>query len=269
MRDPFILINKSNFIEVLKKSIPNVSMETINSICVDCMELCPTIKVSYDVIVSTTKAIESENYNLFNSLLTTILQRDYNPKATPIKIQDSAFQLLKEISILADDFCIQAGLTTREGYIEYIEQGLRLMGKNYALNKFKYYNAKILQVYNESVEIKYDSNKVLTHKIKDFYESAYGIKTTDGDIIHFVRTADLITKNCIDPKNYLEVVLSRFGYMGGLTEPIQLYSQSSYEYYLKHAKNEAKSPEIDYEEQRLMEAKKRAEIKRQQLIQEL
>ena len=74
--------------------------------------------------------------------MTTILQRDYNPKSNPIKIQDSAFQLLKEISILADDFCIQAGLTTREGYIEYIEQGLRLMGKNYALNKFKLLQCK-------------------------------------------------------------------------------------------------------------------------------
>ncbi len=272
MRTSYLVINKQDFKRVVEGCGVPMSDYLIDTIFVSARQFAPELKVSHDVMVSHTRTLESENYKLFNSLLTVILKEKHNPHATEIMVQDSAFNTMREVCTLAEDFCNKNGLSLREGFIEYINIGLTFMGKNYGINKFKYYNSKINEKYLADKEVSNDPNKTLSSDIKEYYEYKNNIKCVPSDMIHFVRAAAQILSIDANPQEYLSILFSRFEFMGNLTEPSQLYGEGAVDFYYKNRhKIEKSTPDscIDYEEQRLMEAKQRAAEKREKLIKEL
>lgn len=235
MRDAILNIRKSAFKKLLENHGVTLDVDKF-------FAEAKKHKVSYDIDVKTlqkfAKIQNADKYELFNSILTSSLQVRYNPNASPILIQDSAYNMLKEVSILAVDFCNKAGLSTREGFITYINLGLDIMGKKYAINKFKFYNGKITELYFNSLEIAADPNKELTDILMKYYAYKGKVEVVQSDIIHFVRTAAQITDTESNPRVWMDAQFERFAFTGTIPEPQHLYGEKQLEAYKKVPKEE-------------------------------
>lgn len=224
MRDAILNIRKSDLIQVLERQGVVIDIDAL-------FREAKKFKVSYNIDEKTfqkfAKVQDAGKFELFNNLLTSCLQEAHNPTARKILVQDSAFNIMKEVSILAEEFCRIYNFDTREGFIEYIRLGLKFMGKKYAINKFKYYNAKIVDLYGTQIEIKEDKNKKLTERLAEYYSFLAKISPSKEDTIHFVRCAAQIIEIGADPKHFMDVQFGRFEWSGNIPEPYNLYGEAA------------------------------------------
>lgn len=103
------------------------------------------------------------------NLLIVKVRNDFNPfvKARPVIATSKDYILMKEIAKMAYDFSNHFKINPRyEGYREFIEIGLKFMGK-YGLNRFKTYESRIYETFENKVEVLNDDKE---NDTLDFYE---------------------------------------------------------------------------------------------------
>lgn len=226
MRDPILNIKRSDLEKILKNF--NVSDQASWYI----MKEAKKYKVNYEIdakaFMSYNKIAEAEHADKFNMMFMSALQKlKLNPNAALIKKQDSAYSLLKEISILAQDFCKINDIPIDEGFYEYILAGLSLMGKKYGLNKFKYYHQKILSGHEEKGIIRNNELTKETALIAKLYKTLGKTTTKTSDTIHFIRTAQEIVENSAQIEDWMKAQFEGLEWTGKIPEVNQLYGSGA------------------------------------------
>jgi len=227
MRNPILNIHKSDLESILDKMGVQIDLKTLFLEAKKC-----SVKYSIDEksFLKYNKIAEAEHVGKFNMTLMAIQQRT-NPNAQVIRQQDSAYMLLKEITILATDFCNANNLTIDRGFSIYIQAGLDIMGKKYGLNKFKTYNQKICASYEHEQIIKNNPNKGETDLIIKIYKQKTTV--TKSDTIHFVYAAAEVVENGAKVEDWMKAQFDRLEWTGKIPEPYQLYGDNAKEAWQK------------------------------------
>lgn len=148
-----------------------------------------------------------------------------NHICTPILKQDSAYNTMVDVSILATQFSEAFGIELTEGYKIYIRLGLKMM-KDYGVNKFKYYNEKIFTHYNKTITIQNDSSPDITDLIAKYYFSKFSIgfnKLKHYDFILIKNTCDTLK---VDYKKWIDFQLEELSYID-IPEPVMLHGEDA------------------------------------------
>lgn len=99
----------------------------------------------------------------FNMILTSYRQKkNANIKLRPILKDSKDYLMLKEVAKIAHDFSEHFDITpVEDGYLEFVEIGYSMMRK-YAINRFKYYEQKIYEHFEDKVTVITDKNREAT-----------------------------------------------------------------------------------------------------------
>jgi len=197
------------------------------------LDKCP--KVNRYVVTKEAKKksdlVEKANkFDTFNQILHKI-RLELNHKSKLILIQDSAFNTLREVCILADQFNELFELEIHSGYNVYISLGLEFMTE-FHLNKFKYYHQQIIQRYANCQKVVEDNNTKRTSKYIRQYEIIVGFKVSDLDRSKFIDVQILLDKYNIDFESWVKLHRRVLENQGIRITPIQLINPSSHTRYL-------------------------------------
>lgn len=201
MRDPSLHIKKSDLIDILNL-IPYDSKMTGKKLGdIIFTEAQPfqlrsryldLLRVNKPTRGKLVRSMEADNdvphktVEKFNKLLLATRSKQGNSFTVikPILKGDKQYTQLKEVAKLAFEFCGRFEIDNiSDGMIEYIEIGLKLMRK-YSLNRFKYYDPKIVEVFEAKIVVVSDEHKQGTMEIYEhwkagLYEYAELIETID------------------------------------------------------------------------------------------
>lgn len=181
MRDPAMHIKLTDFVDVLKAV--GLPQPDILALSIFTQAVSYNIKDRYivtgnaetrkkaDKVIRSAK-VASMTVERFNRLLDAERRAVGHRFITPIRRGTSAFTLLKEIALMACDFCNELGIDDiDDGCKTYIKLGLMFMkqGSMYGLNKFKYYDTKIYTLYESYDMITNDPNPKRTRAYHDMY----------------------------------------------------------------------------------------------------
>jgi hypothetical protein len=110
---------------------------------------------------------------------------------------EAAYATLRDIATDAQEFVDAYSLNRLEGYNTYIGLGIQLMGRKYALNKFKSYKERIFNRYEAFKVIDSDTDKDATKLFKQTWEQLLRQRTSvEMDIER-------------DPERYVNMIYGR------------------------------------------------------------
>lgn len=122
--------------------------------------------------------VQDDDCLLFNSILRQ--QRIAANKFSHVKqIKKGTSQYKQVIKIVesANKFSMLYSIDNKHiGYHDYIRVGLKLMGKNYGINKFGYFDEQIFQLREFEREISCDIDKVGTEEIQKIWDRCIEIE---------------------------------------------------------------------------------------------
>ena len=160
--------------------------------------------------------------------------------------------LIKEITYLANQFCEDFGINSKEtGYVIYINIALEKMQK-FGLPKFNSMHESICRTYEAQVDIKHDNDSEGTKRICDAYNrllsdySAYpqNWHKHPEKYMNFIRVREICRKEKIEPKEYLTAQFVGLQWANTVPDPLQLIGDKALERWFKYAvKNKIKTPE--------------------------
>ncbi len=109
---------------------------------------------------------------LFNGLLTSCRQAQNSfTKVRLITKDNKDYILLKEVAKIAHEFSEHFDIQPRkDGYLEFIKLGLAMMPK-YGLNKFKYYQNKIFDSFDNQLQVVTDTNRQATLEFYNIWQA--------------------------------------------------------------------------------------------------
>lgn len=160
----------------------------------------------------------------------------------------------KKLAEICNTFCEDFKLDTREGFIKYIELGIKKMDGNYnnLLNRLSSMSEKISDLYSATLEMEDDSgNAKAIHDyfikrvadVTGIYES---FVNQPDKYIHFVRLDKFLSEKGWDPTQFIDAQFESLAWCNGLPEPSQMYNDKAIERYnkclFKH-KNHSQSEE--------------------------
>lgn len=119
-----------------------------------------------------TVSVEEMTVQRFNRLLDAERRKAGHRHISMIRKPSNEWNMLKEIANMAVDFCEGVGIDNiSEGCATYLQIGLSMMNKShqYALGKFKYYDAKIYQLYESLDLIATDPAAARTKEFSNVY----------------------------------------------------------------------------------------------------
>lgn len=254
MREPSIHITKSQFEEILNTlEVDNFPVEAffviarkeaINTRAVVVSNKGTTKKVTNILLASKGNA----------SLVADILY------ATRIKLKHRGVRkinesntrewaLCKKLAEICNTFCEDFKFDTREGFIKYIETGLKRM------TDYRNVMQRLISMQDNitnqtEAEIKLQSADLeLTAKVHDYFVSkiakATGIyesyENQPEKYIHFVRLGDFLKKKHWDFESFIDAQFESLAWCNGLPEPSQMYNDKAIERYNKYLyKNKSK-----------------------------
>lgn len=168
-RNPSIHVTKSDLVIILQSVMPQGT---------DCKGMAATIfvkaipfniknrfivkgdavtKKKAEKLVQRKKSESSFGVENFNALLYGIRMERGVKHQQKLHKGTNEWNLLSDIYSLADDFVSTFEISNeREGFKSFIELGLTLMGKAYALNKFKFYTSHIHKAYEAKILLETD-----------------------------------------------------------------------------------------------------------------
>lgn len=133
-----------------------------------------------------------------------------------------------------------------DAYLAFCETGLKLIGKKYALNKFKSKYDQIFQTYEYRVEIESDPNINNTFQFFKIYAkeiySRMSLKVSieKGDyfrLIDYHLGRKIADKLKADYQDYIDAQFEGLAYLGVAPERYNLHSEGAKERYLKYMKD--------------------------------
>ena len=240
MRNPSIHITKSDFKKAFKELGLKISEKDIDELFIKCNRY--RVRGRH-LIFSDNKSLiekliinhkrEQSNFELFNSLL-TMIRKDLGHKFVRFIDKDEAqFLVLKEITTIAEEYCELFNLSEGQGFSEFIRTGLKLIGKNYAVNKFKYYKDKIFKSKEIELLIGSDSDKHLTDEIIEYYTKkclesgfSYTLDTIE-EYADFIHCKNEIVSNGCSLKDWINAQFEGIALMDSIPNSNQLHGLNS------------------------------------------
>nr|DAM99211.1 MAG TPA: hypothetical protein [Herelleviridae sp.] len=196
---------------------------------------------------------------MFNNLLTSFRQKQTpNAKIKVIRADSKDYLMLKEVAMMAYEFVKHFEIDdVREGLLEYIQLGYRMMAR-YALNRYKYYDTRIYEVFSDKVEVLTDKHR---DKTMEFYhawqqamleytnlEHLIYIEDDYSKFIHIVLGRKDADKHEAD---YTDWVVSQFeglSFLNVVPELNQMYGENALKRYEKYLHQISYSKKLEEEE---------------------
>lgn len=259
MREPSIHITKSQFEEILNTlEVDNFPVEAF-------FVIARKEAINHRaVLVSNNKNTKRVNNILLASKGDAALVADIL-YATRIKLKHRGVRKInesntrewancKKLAEICNTFCEDFQLDTREGFIKYIELGIKKMDGNYnnLLNRLSSMSEKISDLYSATLEMEEDSgNAKAIHDyfikrvadVTGIYES---FVNQPDKYIHFVRLDKFLSEKGWDPTQFIDAQFESLAWCNGLPEPSQMYNDKAIERYNKYLfkhKNHSQSEE--------------------------
>lgn len=263
MREPSIHITKSQFEEILNTlEVDNFPVEAF-------FVIARKEAINHRaVLVSNNKNTKKVSNILLASKGDAALVADIL-YATRIKLKHRGVRKInesnsrewancKKLAEVCNTFCEDFKLDTREGFIKYIELGIKKMDGNYnnLLNRLSVMSEKISDLYSATLEMEEDSgNAKAIHDyfikrvadVTGIYES---FVNQPDKYIHFVRLDKFLSEKGWDPIQFIDAQFESLAWCNGLPEPSQMYNDKAIERYNKYLfkhKNQSSSeaPKIE------------------------
>ncbi len=170
------------------------------------------------------KITTTDDTRLFNQILFAARQ-EAKHICSLIQREDSAYLTMIEICNLAKNFSEINKLDYVDGFKAYCSIGLRLM-KSYGINKFKYHNETINNIYQERQVIKKDKSPELTIEIRNYFFKKLNLMPINTKDYHFVLVKDLIESMNIGYKQWIDFQLEELSFIE-TPEPFLLYGEKA------------------------------------------
>lgn len=160
----------------------------------------------------------------------------------------------KKLAEICNTFCEDFKLDTREGFIKYIELGIKKMDGNYnnLLNRLSSMSEKISDLYSATLEMEDDSGNAKSihdyfiKRVADVTGIYESFVNQPDKYIHFVRLDKFLSEKGWDPTQFIDAQFESLAWCNGLPEPSQMYNDKAIERYNKYLfkhKNHSQSEE--------------------------
>lgn len=247
MREPSIHITKSQFEEILNTlEVDNFPVEAF-------FVIARKEAINHRaVLVSNNKNTKRVNNILLASKGDAALVADII-YATRIKLKHRGVRKIREteprnwavckkIAELCNQFCEDFQLDTREGFIKYIELGIKKMDGNYnnLLNRLSSMSEKISDLYSATLEMEDDSGNAKSihdyfiKRVADVTGIYESFVNQPDKYIHFVRLDKFLSEKGWDPTQFIDAQFESLAWCNGLPEPSQMYNDKAIERYNKY-----------------------------------
>lgn len=246
-RSPSIHITKSQFEEILNTlEVNNFPVEAF-------FVIARKMAINHrTVLVSNNKNTKRVNNILLASKGDAALVADIL-YATRIKLKHRGVRKInesnsrewancKKLAEVCNTFCEDFNLNTREGFIKYIETGLkRMTDYRNVMQRLLSMQENITNQISAEIELQ-DSDLKLTKEIHDYFigkiAKVTGIyesyENQPEKYIHFVRLGDFLKKKHWDFESFIDAQFESLTWCNGLPEPSQMYNDKAIERYNKY-----------------------------------
>lgn len=263
MRDPSLHLTQSQLTELLKDTL-NLTEQKALILAKKLIKKAYSVRVkgrtqivekdkATNKKLKRTIAADNDYTPQFNKVL-TLIRMNQGHNFTGIKDTDREYVTLKEITIIALDFCKSFKLDIDAGFKLFVQIGLYFIGKKYAINKFKTHKENIFNFYSFSVEIDNDPNKEATNQ---FYEAWKETMLTWADLEMEVKNVDKFINILYgrqeadeakaDYKDWIEAQFCELAWLDVIPELTQLHGVNALERYerwkVKNRKEKAEETE--------------------------
>lgn len=150
----------------------------------------------------------------------------------------------KKLAEICNEYCREYGIKPREGFIDYIKTGFKLMGKNTtkALTALPNMFQEIVDYKEAQQNLRSDVDSALTEKVHDYYVSVIAERTglredyknKPAEYSHFVELKDYCLINKINYKDYVDAMFDGLSWCNGLPEPSRFLTDKMKQYYVKY-----------------------------------
>lgn len=255
MREPSIHITKSQFEEILNTlEVDNFPVEAF-------FVIARKMAINHRaVLVSNNKNTKRVNNLLLASKGDAALVADIL-YATRIKLKHRGVRkinesnsrewaICKKLAEVCNTFCEDFNLNTREGFIKYIETGLkRMTDYRNVMQRLLSMQENITNQISAEIELKGDKDPGFTKDIHDEFikrvASVTGIYESyehqPEKYVHFLRIHNLMDEKDWNVFQFLDAQFEALAWCNGLPEPSQMYNDKAIERYNKYLyKNKSK-----------------------------
>jgi hypothetical protein len=244
MRDPSLHITRSELIKLLNEAGCDKGHSDIewlaNFILKKAYKKSPTarhITVSNDRMEKKIKKVLASSISdaeLFSMLLMHKRKSLKHKGITQIKAGSRDWNTIKEITVIANEFCETHKLDKREGYIEFINIGTERMAK-FMVVKFLNMGGSIMDIYGYKRELAKDDKKDQTKSLHDFYQHLILSKTglsiqyldKPEKYVYFYRSRLQANKLGISGQEYIKAQFYALEWRQGYPDPIQLVGEKA------------------------------------------
>lgn len=236
MKEPSIHISKSVFQKILESEGISIPEKKINSI----FSIARNYSLDHRSILNNNsrnrKSLDRRtkssigNANLLAQIIYSVRTKLKHVGVTKIKQTDSQWAQVKELSPIIDEFCETHNLSQREGYIKFVEIGLKLMGNsnrpnyNYCANWMLQKANWISDYYIASKLVSEDKYKEETdeiyscyvNKILDMTGILNNYKNNPVDYVNFIYARDLANKIGVDYYTFINAQFKALSFCNGI-----------------------------------------------------
>ena len=195
----------------------------------------------------------NSNVELFNRLLMASRSALGHKFARPILRGDRNYFVLCDIATDAQEFVRLFELDMSVGFTIYIKSGLKMMGRNYRLNRFASLKNKLFDTYEKEILATNNEHEPLTYAITHYYSNKCGLTSEDELLsiaefyMHdFILTAYLIAEKNADFKEWIDAQFVGFEFLEKAPEPHQLHTEGAIKRYMTHRPKQKPTPKDDW-----------------------
>jgi len=238
-RQPSLHISESNLVKVLLKLDVCSNEQESKQLAYQILRAGKKYTITSRKIHVKTKKVEkkaaklimssSDDATNFSKILHLMRKKARHRGINIIKPASRDWGMVKEVTKLALDFCIDFDLSKESGFKMYVELGLAKM-KKFSLMKFNNSHQSICEEYSALLEIKRDSYPEQTLMVCRIYNQRLleksGIDTDYSKIpdkyIYFIEVVKLCKELKVKPKDYILAQFEGLEWASGIPDPMQL-----------------------------------------------
>jgi len=240
MRDPSLHITKSQLIKILNKVLDvEDSKGIVDKIMKKARKLTPVhrgITVSSDRLEKKVKKATVSTIadaELFSLILLHKRRSLKHRGLRQIKTGSRDWNLVKDITSLANEFCEAYNLEKKQGYIHFINIGIERMNK-FMLVKFLNMASSIIDIYGYMNELDKDDHPNKTKELYTFYQNQILSKTglrvnyeRPEKYVYFYRARQQAEQIGISGIEYIKAQFYALEWRSGYPDPAQLVNDKA------------------------------------------
>lgn len=213
-------------------------------------DLLPSNRIKYSLNKTDQKNVNrilnspQKDVEQFNRILSQVRFIHAKKDLGSISKESREYLLLCDITASAVEFCEEFGLTRGGGFKKFVDTGLELMNKKYAINKFKTYREKIFNRYSDARIIEADTNKEGTKEVYTIWQALMNehtgqvlkLENSPDKYSHFVHTREQSDKNGAEYSDWVKAQFSGLSWTNSVPELIQFHGEEALVRYSKYMK---------------------------------